>query len=491
MRTALVALAASLAAVMLGWQVAEGAYAWPALAAVTIVAAVLVRLIGLPFDTIFTGFLLIGYIVGNRGFAQLMPVPNLPLLPAEIGLALATACLLVRCAFERRLPFRKDALNWAVLAWLAVGSVRVPFDVPRHGFLALRDYALVYYAVFFFLVQHMAREAAARRYLIGCLLAALLALGPVYALFRGFESFFVTQLTFAGAPLIYFKGDIAATYLVIGALLIHHWAQGRQRLWAWPVAAGLFLSVMASDSRAAQLGALVAVVLLLLARRWRFPALHGGVTALALVVVVALAVFFDNTWARRKLHGVADRLQSVVDVTGTRTYTSEESFFKGDNNRYRLIWWKNVVEATWQENPAFGLGFGADLAHDFVQEYYPDLTEDFGIRSPHNVFITIFGRLGFVGLAVWGMFCACVVGATWRALHRSDRPPDWALWCAVCVILCSATFGVVLEGPMGAVVFWTLLGLAGSPSGPEAAAADVVAEGETARDGDAGAEQRA
>lgn len=121
LRTALVALAASLAAVVLGWQVAEGAYAWPALAAVTIVAAVLVRLIGLPFDTIFTGFLLIGYIVGNRGFAQLMPVPNLPLLPAEIGLALATACVLVRCAFERRLPFRQDALNWAVLAWLAVG----------------------------------------------------------------------------------------------------------------------------------------------------------------------------------------------------------------------------------------------------------------------------------------------------------------------------------------------------------------------------------
>jgi O-antigen ligase len=291
--------------------------------------------------------------------------------------------------------------------------------------------------------------------------------------------------------LIYFKGDIAATYLVIGAVLVHHWAQGRQRFWAWPVAAGMFLYVMASDSRAAQLGALVAVILLLLARRWRFPALHGGVTALALIVVVALAAFFDNSWARRKLHGVADRLQSVVDVTGTRTYTSEESFFKGDNNRFRLIWWKNVVEAAWHENPVFGLGFGADLAHDFVQEYYPDLTEDFGIRSPHNVFITIFGRLGFVGLAVWGIFCAVVLGGAWRTLRRSVAPLDGVLWCAVIVILCSATFGVVLEGPMGAVVFWTLLGLAGSPPAPEASAGNTGADGKLARDEGVGAAQPA
>ena len=39
------------------------------------------------------------------------------------------------------------------------------------------------------------------------------------------------------------------------------------------------------------------------------------------------------------------------------------------------------------------------------------------------------------------------------------------LWLAAWAILASACFGVVLEGPMSATVFWTLLGLAnGAPA---------------------------
>ena len=69
-----------IAAVFFGWQVAEGSYGLPALACTLTVAAVLVRLTRLPVDAILFGFLIIGYVVGNRGFAQLMPVAGLPLL---------------------------------------------------------------------------------------------------------------------------------------------------------------------------------------------------------------------------------------------------------------------------------------------------------------------------------------------------------------------------------------------------------------------------
>ncbi|HXS31522.1 MAG TPA: hypothetical protein VN755_11865, partial [Steroidobacteraceae bacterium] len=142
-------------AVLLGWRVAEGAYALPALASVVLVGAAAMRFTRLPLDVIVLGVLLIGYIDGNRGFAQLMPYPGIPLLPAEIGLAIAVGWRGLRCAFERRLPFRRDPLNWAILAWLVVGTTRVLFDVPRFGLLAIRDYAVVYYAAFFFLAQDM------------------------------------------------------------------------------------------------------------------------------------------------------------------------------------------------------------------------------------------------------------------------------------------------------------------------------------------------
>ena len=41
------------------------------------------------------------------------------------------------------------------------------------------------------------------------------------------------------------------------------------------------------------------------------------------------------------------------------------------------------------------------------------------------------------------------------------------LWLGGWGIFTSACFGVVLEGPMGAVVFWTILGLASATSAAE------------------------
>jgi hypothetical protein len=60
---------------------------------------------------------------------------------------------------------------------------------------------------------------------------------------------------------------------------------------------------------------------------------------------------------------------------------------------------------------------------------------------------------------------------TWRSLRRDDAALDWGLWCGLWIILVSATFGVVLEGPMGAVPFWIMLGLVAAQSRAEPAPA--------------------
>lgn len=478
LRNILGTLGACIVAVYLGLQIAEGEYALPALCAALIVAAVLVRLSRLPVDVIVLGLLLAGYLVGNRGFAQLMPVSGLPLLPAEIVLMIALGWRGLVCAFQRRLPWRQDALNIAVLAWLIVGTARLPFDLPRHGLLAVRDYAMIYYALFFFIAQHLAGDPRARRYLIGCLLVATLLMLPLFMLSDLFPAFFLTNLTVRGTPLIYFKGDLVMAFLAVGSLLWFHWARGAQRFWAWPLAAVMFAYVAPGNNRSSLVGVMVAGGLLLLARRWRYPAMQGAVMALGLLAVFTLASS-GNTWAEEKIAGLGDRLSSVVDLTGTGRYTSRESFYKGDNNRFRYVWWRNVAEETWSENPVFGLGFGADLARGFQQEYYADSAEDLSARSPHNISLTAFGRMGAIGLIVWLTVCATILRYTWRNLRRGSDPVTWALWGGAWAILISASFGVVLEGPMGAVLFWSLLGIAHAQvESPETAAAPTPAEGE-------------
>jgi O-antigen ligase len=472
---ALMSAAASLVAIWLGWNIADESYGLPSLVIFVLFATTLVRAMRLPFDVILLGLVVAGYIVGNRGFAQLMPASYVPLLPAELTLLVAGSWLIIGSAHDHRLPWEHDPLNWTILAWLALGSARLLFDVRSFGFIAIRDFAMVYYAMFFFIAQRMARSAGSRRFLVTTLLAAAVLALPSVILSNAFPVFFLTQLTVHGVPLIYYKGDLAYTFIGTASLLVFFAARGPHRYWAWPVATILFLYVAAGDNRASLLGLVAAVFLLLLARRWHFAAVQGTATIVGLAIVTTLSVVFGNAWAGNKLQGVSDRVHSLADLEGLANYQSEDSSNKGDNNRFRLVWWKNVVEETWHSNPVFGLGFGYDLAHSFVQEYYPDAAEEFTTRSPHNIFLSVFGRLGLTGFAVWLALGVALLRATWRSLRQDVEPVTWALWCSVWVLLISATFGVVLEGPMGAVPFWTILGLAhGQAREATAPAAEVA-----------------
>lgn len=459
LRQVLIAVGCGVLAVWIGAQVANEELMWPSLFAIVATAAVLSRLFHLSVDVIGLGMAVFGYLVGNRGFAQLMPSPYVPLMPAEAALLLATGWAVIACAYERTLPWRNDALNWCVLGWLVVGTARILFDVRTHGFEAVRDFATVYYATFFFLAQRLAPRADARRYLLGAIVAGSLLLPPLAALYEVVPEFFFDYLRIRGIPVMLYKGDLVYMFEAAGAVLLFHWARGRHRYWAWPYATLLFLLVMTKESRASMVGALAAITVLLLARRWAYPVAQLVAGTIGVAVIFIIAAVSGNGWAQNKLNTVEAHLRSIANPVASVSHQADQSAYKWDNNRFRLVWWRSVALETWQANPVFGLGFGHDLARNFLQEYNPEMADDFTARSPHSIAMTAFGRMGAVGLVVWLAFCASLVTQTWRALRRSE-PMEWGLWCAVLTILVAANFGVVLEGPMGAVPFWIMLGLA-------------------------------
>ena len=361
-RQRLIMVGSAVLAVWLGWLIAEGAYLLPALAGVIALAAALVRATRVPADAILLGLLVIGYIVGGRGFAQLMPVPGLPLFPAECGLAAGLGWLAVQAALRQTLPWRRDLLNWALLLWLGLGTARVALDVPRYGLMAVRDYAMIAYAAFFFIAQRHAAETRTRNYLAGCLGLATVALLPVTLLFSAFPLFFLTSLTVRGVPLIYLKGDLAATFLAAGSVIIFHAVRGPHRWWGRPLAGVMFLVVLAGDSRASLVGAVAAMAWLAATRRWAFPAVQAASAAVVLAVAAALAFSGHFPGAEARLQGLVDRVASLADFSGTRAYAGDDTLAKGDNNRFRLVWWRTVAGETWSQGRWFGLGFGYDLA---------------------------------------------------------------------------------------------------------------------------------
>lgn len=468
--------AAALFAAIGTWQIANGSYAMAVMLGVIAAAACLNYFVRVPLDTVIVGVLLVGYIVGNRGFAQLSLVPGLPILPAEAGLALCLGWLALRSAVHKQLPFQRDLLNFAIVLWIVVGSVRILPDVRIHGAMALRDFAMVSYALFFFVGQSQAAEEPRQRFLSRCLLASVVLLVPLFELFRRFPDFFLSQLTLRGTPLIFLKSDLAAAFLGIGVILTHErWERTRHP--GWLILALLaMLEILASENRAALLGLAVATGWLIWRGQWSLVRTQA-IAGLLGVVLLLGAMTFGAVGARTNpAYQLFERVASMTDFTGQRTYASPEVEFKGDNNQFRLVWWSTVIGETYDDSPWIGLGFGHDLAAGFVRRYYPDNDEEFSTRSPHSILVTVFGRMGIAGtLAFLGVILALAV-KTSRTLRAGAAGSTVARkWLGCWIILVSACFGVVLEGPMGAVVFWTLLGLANGSAGAAAEPAPELA----------------
>ncbi len=473
-------VAAALAvAVVAGWQIAQERLLLAGLLGGVLLLWLLSRLAGVAIDALVVGGVLFGYLVGNRGFAQLH-TPGLPLLPGELALGVGMVVLAWQTARTKALPVRRDALNFLLLCWLALGAARLRLDFPAHGFVAVRDFATLYYALFFFLAQAMSADPGRRRWLERCLTAGFALVAPVFLAFTRWPDFFSAHLAVFGVPLIYVKSDVAGGFMVAGVFWFLATPTLANRRWAFALASLNLVGVALSNSRAALVALAVACGWLAVCRDWRRLRPIGAMAATGLMVLLLATAASDRPFTQSLIYRLYASATSTMDFNASTNYESAGLGDKLDNNQFRLIWWQAVVDETLDRGPWLGLGFGYDLADQFLRIYYGEGGEDFSARSPHNFLLTVFARMGAVGLAFLLVPLGVIAMRTWRAGRRSaahtDGDPSLGLWLGAWGILVSACFGVVLEGPMGAMVFWTVLGLAnasstGFPAGSDAATA--------------------
>lgn len=411
-----------------------------------------------------------GYIIGNRGFAQLQLVERFPLLPAEAALLVIVPALAVRMAFKQAQVFRRDALNWVLTFWFLLGAARLPLDVSRYGFHAIRDFAMVYYALFFFAAQAYAGHASSLRVLKLAVSVAFLVLPVSAAVSLLAPNLFLNVLTLHGIPLIFYKSDLLAALLAAGFFwLWTRWEKYRKLAWFVAATACFVLSVGLPSPRAAMVATFGVTLMWIVTGRWRMARAQLGIGAVAVIGGTLIFALSNRNLRETAVYSAYEHAVSIFDFEGKGTYLNRESGDPGDNNRFRLVWWRAVTNETLETNPALGLGFGYDLANRFLADYDMLGAEDFSARSPHSMIMSVFGRMGLIGLALWLTIAGCMVAMTRRAFGTNDWDTiglisvAWVIWISAC-------FGVVLEGPMGAVVFWTLLGLANAESRPALAA---------------------
>jgi hypothetical protein len=463
-RAAIIFIPSLIIAIWLGAQIGSREYLIPCMvgAVVLFAFALAILLKGARIEAYILGFLIAGYFVGNRGFAAIAPVQ--PFYIGEIGLAVALICVLLHHPFSRRFDEVRHPLPRLLLAFLFYGIVRAAFDFQDYKMDTLRDLALVYYCLFFFVAAQIGNDQRALRVIETFVKIAALGLLLVIPILT-YRPESIERFSIKGVPLIVEKGDLVSIFAAVLAIfLTGQRALLGSRLFRSILILAFFGFVFAFGARASLLGLLAGAVPFWLAgQRKIFVYATASLVAGVFIIVATLslpALRTNETFSSKA--AFEDRYSSMFDWFSTKKYNSELGDIKAGANEFRRYFWTSVIRQTNSVNPVFGRGFGYDFLPEF-QSYYRggDWTST---RSPHNYFVTVYGRMGIVGILLWVAILSYMIRGTLRCARAvrlgEEETRPLIYWSCAWVILVSAAFGVVLEGPMGAVPFWTFLGIA-------------------------------
>lgn len=400
--------------------------------------------------------ILIGLAFFGRGFAYL---GVRPLYISELALVMAIVAILVSPGQIRWRP-----IHVAIAVFIGWGIVRTVPYVGSYGIDALRDGVVFGYAVFAFAVSMTVKREHVER-----LLPLYRRWFPVFLLWVPLAAVSAAVLVDvlpvvpgSTVPIIVFKaGDTGVHLGAFGAfMLLGLGGSNAGGIRDWVVWSLWFLALAMTSiiSRGGMVAAAMMATSILFARasgRWLSLILVG----IFLVSVVALADPQIDIGRARRL-SVEQAVANVVSVFGIG---NNEVGHLEVTKQWRLAWWDTIIDYT-INGPYFwtGKGFGINLADDDGFQ----VEADGSLRAPHNGHIALLARGGVPMLALW-----IVVGATYlvmllRAARRASRA-GLDLWVKVIgwvfvywiAALVNAAFDVYLEGPMGGIWFWSMIGL--------------------------------
>ena len=419
-----------------------------------------------PAEAKILAFLIVGHVAFQRWFADLRVSI---IFITEASLAIAGALVLARLAFQRFRAFPRHPITWPIALLMVLGGARfVLFDYKQYGIVtSARDFALVYYMAFYFVgysvgIHQPSREMIMKwLYRASAVYLALIIPLVLVVLPLGILSTFIVVLSTRDMAVIV---PVYAT-LLLGVAGVKH----RRRRWYWlAVIPMVWMIYLRARAGYVAFGVTSLIFLAAISPTRQAFALRIGLLATVTALLAATVLVASELTGVRALQPFVSEVQSIFDVDAIKerktAAAGHSAEYSAETSRWRTVWWQAVWDHTMDKNPVFGAGFGYDLATRFNREYYGRSGGAATARNPHNVAFTFLGRLGLVGLALFIWLCVALGRQTLRvvaAVRRGRQPVENINpWLIVLTVLFVGLFSHTFEGPMAAVPFWTVLGLA-------------------------------
>ena len=354
-------------------------------------------------------------------------------------------------------------------------SARTLPYLPIYGLDAARDAVIWGYAIFSFILLLVLPPLAYKNFIHFLRNAILLWLGWGIAgfvithyfqfnpLLQSFQKgLFLIRVADYGMPL----AGIAIFLSLRMDVDINQKFQPQTLLLLWGLWLINFL-IAATDSRAALLSSGIGLLPLLIFYPKKVGRLLQLIWVLLLLVFIFILASFSgqdsiNAQGFKREISIQQLQQNILSIIPTLGKDSVGNAILVQNRDWRLAWWSDIVTKISQpEYFIQGQGYGINLALDYKRT---TASRTDPLRSPHNVFMTFLARSGYPGLFLWFLLLIMIfyrLGSSFLLLPPTSPKARILIFYFFFILsyLINASFGVVIEGPMGGIWFWGLIGL--------------------------------
>ena len=350
------------------------------------------------------------YLILNAGFEMVRIPPVGSGIPvAELMLVI---CLLVISSRKLLPVMGKEVWLLPIIVWWGLSLIRALIDAKSAGIWAFRDASQAIESLYLIVGFWFAGTEDSLIYFfrwLRRLLVAAICYGLLYPISDTLQKFSPKVAGLGtGAVSIFFVEQNSAVMLVWAAcwLLIEPPKSGKGTF-ARDILAGFLVAfaVAFGQSRTIDLQVLL-VGFILLTVRGKAAAKWAGVMMFGALIIVAISITGISVKGRLgqkvSLDFITEHFETITGQGGEQMQGAAQGV------PLRISWWRHIFTQL-ESSPrslVFGLGYGMPLTTFMGRNAIT--------REPHNSYISVIGRLGVSGMAMWIMMQAALYWNWWR-----------------------------------------------------------------------------
>ena len=377
------------------------------------------------------------------------------LLLARLFIAVSAVVLLVRWVRQGTITWKRTPLDLPLLAFIGSAALSTVFAINRNvalfgtydrweGLLTIVTYGLVFWLT----VQLLSGEADARGLtwsllVSGYAIATIAILQSAFGLLGG-GYFHTANTTIIRPDVTLANPDFLGIFLAMLLPVAFAKLISRRPITTRALAANLvivlFFGLLASFTRAAWIGAIIGVVVVLVLRRGRFHVWPFVLSACVLVVGFAIVAGSAAARPSSGASGIGPALIArIASIGDLKSGTSNE----------RIATWGDTLPLI-ASRPI--LGYGPDT-FGLVYPQFQTVNQHFVLwDKPHQDALGVAASQGIIGLLAYIWILVAVVRAFWRGRNQRGAVALFAGWVAY-VVSIQADFSWIPT----AIPFWLLV----------------------------------